>query len=121
MRGLSKLYVYLLLAANIILMIAGQVLWKQGASTLGRVSVSSFIHMILNPYLLLGTLFFFLATLIWFIVLAKGKFSIVFPLQSMAIPLGVVVASLVFNESVPVTRWIGIALMLGSVALVTYK
>ncbi|MGJ7045381.1 EamA family transporter [Thermoanaerobacterium thermosulfurigenes] len=111
--------IYVLVAVNVLLLVTGQVLWKVGIG-----SASSFkgvLMSLMSPYVISGIIVYALATVLWLYILAKGKFSIVYPLQSTAYALGVFVAWLIFKETIPMTRWIGVVLIFAGASLIALR
>jgi len=52
------------------------------------------------------------AMLVWMYVLKHYQFSLAYPLLSISYIIGLVAARVVFHEVVPVTRWIGVVIMI---------
>ncbi|HNW56910.1 MAG TPA: EamA family transporter [Bacteroidales bacterium] len=52
------------------------------------------------------------AVSLWMYILRHYDFSVAYPLGSISYVLGLLAAILVFNESVPVTRWIGVCIII---------
>ncbi|OIQ10765.1 EamA family transporter [Neomoorella thermoacetica] len=111
--------VYLLVGLNILLLVSGQILWKLGVAR--DAGFKAVLASFFSPLVLAGLVLYVLATVIWLYVLAREQFSLLYPLQSLAYALGVVVAWLVFKEAVPLTRWIGVLVIMAGVALVAMK
>ncbi len=61
------------------------------------------------------------ATLIWFFVLKRFDFSMAYPLISISYIFGVLAARFVFHETIPLTRWIGVLVIIVGVFLVVQK
>lgn len=61
----------------------------------------------------------FIGTVIWMYVLKKADFSIVYPLSCVSYLVGMIAAVYIFHETVPLIRWIGFALIMGGVVLIT--
>lgn len=107
--------IYLMLLINILLLVTGQILWKKELGAIDGFSMQNIKILLASPYIWGGLFLYVIATLIWFYILSKGKLSIVYPLQSFAYVFGVLAAWLIFQEAIPVTRWIGVGfLMLGA-------
>jgi len=51
------------------------------------------------------------AMLIWFYILRHFEFSVAYPLTSFSYVFGVLAAVWIFGEAVPLTRWIGLGLI----------
>ena len=73
---------------------------------------SVFGSMLTNwPFAACG-LCFLAASLLWMYMLKVFPLSIAYPLSSLSYVFGMVAAILVFHESVPATRWIGVGLIM---------
>lgn len=113
---MSAKTIYLILACAILLAM-GQVFWKQGLDKIGgfNTGVRSFWSMLLLlcscPQIIVGTLIYIGATLLWLNVLSSAPLSIAYPLMSISYVFGVVAGHLFFKEAVPLTRWLGIGIV----------
>lgn len=58
------------------------------------------------------------ATVMWMYILKNYPFSQAYPLISMSYVFGLLAAIFIFNESVPATRWIGVALIIAGVIFI---
>ena len=56
------------------------------------------------------------ATLIWMYILKHFELSIAYPLVSISYIFGMFAAMFIFHEAIPITRWIGVALIIAGVA-----
>lgn len=52
------------------------------------------------------------AMFIWMYVLKKYEFSVAYPLLSISYVIGLLSAHFVFHEAVPLTRWIGVVIVM---------
>ena len=59
-----------------------------------------------------------LATLLWLYILKHYEFSVAYPLTSISYIIGMAAAIFVFHEAIPLTRWIGVVLIMIGVFLV---
>lgn len=113
---------YALLLVNIILLVAGHTLWKMGLSGMDLTfTVHGIIKMLINPYILGGLFIYSAATIIWFYILSRAELSLVYHLQSLCYVVAFVVALLVFKESIPLTRWCGVGLIILGAFFVSLK
>jgi len=64
-----------------------------------------------NWHLLYSGLCMTAAMLIWFYILRHFEFSVAYPLTSFSYVFGVLAAVWIFGEAVPLTRWIGLGLI----------
>jgi drug/metabolite transporter (DMT)-like permease len=113
--------VYLVVFANIVLLVTGQTVWKLGLEQAGGLRLDNLVSVLFSPLILLGIVIYGLATVLWLYVLSRLPISLAYPLQSIAFLLGLVVAILVFKESVPPNRWVGAAIILGGITVLSWK
>ncbi|MBU5593261.1 hypothetical protein KQI89_16045 [Clostridium sp. MSJ-4] len=105
--------IYILLMINIILLVAGQTLWKIGMESVKlELSLSGIFKVIFQPYIFSGLVIYAVATVIWLYILSKSDLSLIYPLQSLCYVLAAFVGIIVFKEYIPPTRWFGIMLIL---------
>jgi drug/metabolite transporter (DMT)-like permease len=50
--------------------------------------------------------------LVWMVVLKRYEFSIAYPLLSISYVIGLIAAQFIFHETIPLTRWIGVAIIM---------
>lgn len=111
---------YLLLTVNIILLVIGQTLWKIGLQgTSLKPELSSILRCVLNPYVLGGLFIYAVATVIWLYLISKNDLSLIYPLQSLCYVAAAFIAMFVFQEHLPLTRWIGIFLIIAGAFFVS--
>jgi undecaprenyl phosphate-alpha-L-ara4N flippase subunit ArnE len=58
------------------------------------------------------------AMLVWMFVLKKYDFSLAYPLLSISYIIGLLVAYFFFHETIPLTRWIGVLIVMIGVYLI---
>jgi len=58
------------------------------------------------------------ATVLWMYIIKNYPFSQAYPLISMSYVFGLLAAILIFHEAIPVTRWIGVALIIAGVIFI---
>ncbi|SDS99316.1 EamA-like transporter family protein [Paenibacillaceae bacterium GAS479] len=112
---------YLLLGANIFCLVAGQMLWKLGLDRLGGLTGGNWLQVLLSPLILAGIGLYGVATVLWLAVLSRLPLSAAYPLQSLAYVLGLVLAWQLFGEAIPLNRWIGCAVIVAGVMIVSWK
>lgn len=96
----------------------GQLCFKAGAQGAKIDSGLSMFSILFTPYILLGLLFYGLGTMAFLKVLSREALSYAYPMISLTYPLVLVFSMLIFKESVPWARWIGVALIMLGVFLV---
>ncbi|MGE5654421.1 MAG: hypothetical protein ACM3ZQ_09220 [Bacillota bacterium] len=111
--------IYLLVALNVILLVSGQILWKTGIPA--GADMKSIILAMFTFKVMAGIALYGVATILWLFILSRGQFSVVYPLQSTAYALGVLVAWLVFKEAIPMTRWIGVGLIFAGAGMIALR
>ena len=52
------------------------------------------------------------AMLVWMYVLKRYEFSVAYPLLSISYIIGLLSAQFIFHEAVPLTRWIGVVIVM---------
>lgn len=113
---------YALLFVNIVLLVLGQTLWKIGLRNIEfKFDLVSILKLTLNPYITGGLIVYVVATVIWLYILSKSELSLVYPLQSLCYVAAAIVAVFVFKESIPITRWAGISLIILGAYFVSIK
>ncbi|MBK9090358.1 MAG: EamA family transporter [Holophagales bacterium] len=108
------------------LMLAGQLLIKQGLKQTGPVSLdvgglfSLVPRIVTTPILLAGCLIGFLTTLLWLMILSRLELSYASPiLTAIYFVLLLVCSRLVLHESVSSGRWLGVLLTIVGITLIS--
>ncbi|MGE7020678.1 hypothetical protein [Solibacillus cecembensis] len=109
----------ILFISNVLLLVIGQTVWKIGIEKIELSGFKSIINVILSPWIIGGGVLYVIATAIWLYLLSKLPFSLIYPLQSVAYILALFVALIIFKEAIPITRWVGVSVILFGVFLVT--
>lgn len=111
----------LLILFNVVLLTSGQLLWKKGLAAAGGISLQNILQLFMSPFIMTGLFLYVVATVVWFVVLSRADLSFAYPLQSTAYVVGMLAAWLILKEVIPVTRWIGVLIIMVGVAVVSYK
>jgi drug/metabolite transporter (DMT)-like permease len=102
--------------------ILGQFLLKAGAATLGQVGAGNVVEkifsMALQPYLWAGVSLYGISAIGYIIVLSRTKLSIAAPTISISYVIIALGGALIFQEPLPITRIIGVAVIIIGVVLV---
>ena len=114
---------FILLFFNVLLTVIGQILFKHGMNTVGRVNnirdvLGKLTQAFLNPYVLSGIAIYGFTTLVWLVILSRVKLSIAYPLLSSGYVLSILFSWLFFKESIPKIRIIGAVIICVGVYLV---
>lgn len=91
----------------------GQVFLKLAMEKMGKFewTWAFFKSAASNLWFLACGISFGVATVLWLYILKKFPFSQAYPLTSLSFVFGMIAAWLVFGESVPFSRWIGLILV----------
>ena len=97
---------------------AGQVFLKFGLGKTGPFSWTwkYFRDFFTNWWLVGSGLSMIAATILWFYLLKNNDLSLIYPLISISYIFGTLAAVFIFHETVPLTRWIGVLLIMVGVA-----
>lgn len=103
-----------------LLLSGGQVLLKFALNDMGafRWQWQFFERLLTNWWLLGCGLCYGAATILWMYILKNFPFSMAYPMISLSYVFGMFAAILVFHEQVPLTRWIGVFLIMGGCCLI---
>jgi len=105
--------IYFLVGLQVLLLLAGQILWKNELSLFGNITTENIMKILLAPHILLGIFIYVIATLVWFYILSKEAFNIVYPFQlSLAAILGVVVSVVFLHENITLPKVAGIVCLI---------
>ena len=92
----------------------GQTFFKKGVLVVGQVTfkgylIGELIRLVFNPYVFSGLCLYILSTLLWLVALSKTTLNFAFPFTALIFVLVMLSARLVFLESIPPLRYVGIA------------
>ena len=115
---------FLLLFFNVLLTVMGQILFKHGMTTIGRINslrdaTGKLAQAFLNPYILSGIAIYGFTTLVWLVILSRVKLSIAYPMLSSGYVLSILFSWMLFKESIPKIRIIGALVICIGVYLVS--
>ncbi|KIL40727.1 membrane protein [Gordoniibacillus kamchatkensis] len=110
-----------MLAVNIVLLVAGQMVWKIGLSKAGGLHLGNWTEVLVSPYIWAGIAMYGTATVLWLAVLSRLPLSVAYPLQSAAYVLGLLAAAWLLREVVPPHRWLGVAVIAAGIAMVSWR
>ena len=112
--------VYVFILTTVTATVIGQLILKHAISRYGEIpnnireGLSFLIRALFDPLVILCFAFGFIAALAWIAAVSKSDLSFAYPFVSLGYPLVLLFASLLFKESIPVMRWIGLfIIMLG--------
>ncbi|NUU35884.1 4-amino-4-deoxy-L-arabinose-phosphoundecaprenol flippase subunit ArnE [Pseudomonas sp. C2B4] len=106
----------LLLLAACLLTCLGQIAQKYAVES-WRGQASNLSTKLRSPWLWLALVSLGLGLLVWLLVLQRLEVGIAYPMLSLNFVLITLVARFVFQETVDSRHWLGVALVIGGVAL----
>lgn len=113
---------YILLFINILMLVSGQVLWKQASGKIHpELSFKGIVGTLFNPYILCGGIIYVLATVIWIYLLSKENLSKIYPLQSLSYVLGALAGVIFFGEQLNAEKILGLVLILSGAYIIAVK
>jgi multidrug transporter EmrE-like cation transporter len=94
----------------------GQILFKKGVILTGEVTFRGSIfeelmRLIFNPVVFSGLVFYVVSTILWLAALSKTTLSFAYPFTALTFILVMLSSRIVFLESIPTLRYVGIALI----------
>lgn len=114
-----------LLLISILASVAGQWLLKAGALKLGRVDAGNAIRHIMGiitiPELIAGLVCYAIGAIVYILVLTRVKLSIAGPTAALSYVFSVLLGYFVFREVIPLSRMIGLGLIICGVTLVIWE
>lgn len=115
------MYYLLLLALFQSVLLAGcQVFLKFAVSEIGSFGWNKAFGMnLLSNWWLLGSgLCFAFSSLLWIFIIKHYPFSMAYPLISLSYVFGLIASMVFFHETIPLTRWLGVFLIIGGCFLI---
>ena len=102
-----------LVSLQTIFLSGGQVLLKLAMEKMDKFewTWTYFKTVLTNWWLLASGISFSICAVLWLYILKKFPFSQAYPLTSFSFVFGMIAAWLVFGESIPFSRWIGLVLV----------
>lgn len=98
----------------------GQVLLKFAMMEMGEFSWSRrfFAGLFTNWYFLGCGICYGIGSLLWMYIIKNFPFSMAYPMISLSYVIGMFSAIVFFHEEIPLTRWIGVMLIVGGCCLI---
>lgn len=116
---------FLLLLMSVLASVGGQFFLKMGALKLGRVNIGNTVSHILSivttPELLTGLACYGLGALAYILLLTRVNLSVAGPSVSLVYVFSVLLGYFIFKEPIPVTRLVGLSLIISGVILVVWQ
>ncbi|HEY9853631.1 MAG TPA: EamA family transporter [Leptolyngbyaceae cyanobacterium] len=110
---------------SVLTSVAGQFFLKAGALKLGKVNATNlFSHMLgilITPELLIGLTCYGLGACAYILLLTRVKLSIAGPAVALVYVFSLLIAYFLFREPIPLSRVVGLGLIICGVVLVLWK
>jgi multidrug transporter EmrE-like cation transporter len=123
MMGKVSLLGWVSIFVTIACTVVGQLLIKRGmldvgASPLSLAALPRFVWRAgTNPFVIAGFLAALLGALAWTVAISRADLSVAYPFVGLGIVLVLVLSGLIFGESVPANRWIGVLFVCIGIAI----
>ena len=117
----------LLILADVLVSVAGQLMLKKGMTEVGRIDVDFFSQPLVGlwkmftttPLVIVGLGLYAIGAVIWMIVLSRVNLSYAYPMIALTYVLVPLAAWLFLNEpAIPPIRWVGMGVIIAGVVLV---
>ena len=106
----------------------GQVAFKKGVSLAGGIALGfnldailAMLRTIFTPYVIIGLLLYALSTLLWLAALSKCSLNFAYPFTAVTFVLVFVLSTVLLKEPLPLSRIIGMAVIIGGIFIVSIK
>jgi drug/metabolite transporter (DMT)-like permease len=100
----------------------GQILFKKGVILTGEVTFrgslsAELIRLVFNPVVFSGLMLYVVSTILWLAALSKTTLSFAYPFTALTFILVMLSSRMVFLESIPPLRYLGIGLIVAGILL----
>lgn len=105
------------LVLTVLLTVAGQLMVKRGMLQVGAspdhvgLLPSFILRAITNPWVLLGLACAAGAATSWLVAISRTALSVAYPFMALTIVLVLAMSGVLFDEPVPLSRWVGAAVV----------
>jgi drug/metabolite transporter (DMT)-like permease len=110
----SKKAALTMLLLSVVLNAAGQLMLK---ATRVDYPDASLIALFLHAKTWLALILYGLAALIWLWVLSRAQLSFAYPVLALSFPIVVALSAVLFSESISMTHWMGVGVIVFGVSL----
>ena len=116
----------LLILLSISIAVGGQILLKIGMNHIGNIAVNSmsalghlFLGVIKSPIVLVGLFMYVISAAIWLVVISAVDLSFAYPFIGLTYVLIPIVSKFILKENVNPIRWIGTAIIIIGVVVIS--
>ncbi len=114
-----------LILLGVLLNAAAQLVLKKGMTDIGHFSFTMEnllpvgLKVALNPFVMLGVLFYVVSLAVWLMVLSRVDVSYAYPMLSVGYIVAALAGKYLFHEPLGLVRWAGIIIICFGVFLIT--
>ena len=124
--GDKKMSVLMLISLCIVMGVIGQLAMKKGMNIVGAVGLKNIFSkeifsILFQKYVFVGIVLYFLAALVWLVVLSQAELSFAYPLISIGYIITAILSWVLFKENLTIIRFLGILLICGGVYLIVLR
>ena len=105
---------------------AGQILWKEGMSGMGRINgmgdllqVKTVWDIFTNKFILLGIILYAISVFLWLGAMSTLDVSFMYPLLSLGYIVTAILAFVFIGENITLLRWAGIVVIIAGCFMIT--
>lgn len=114
-----------LILLNIGLAVSGQMLIKMGMKQVGYITSDNLVNALwramLNPLVMAGLIFYFIAAFVWILVLSRVDLSYAYPMLSLGYIVILIISATILHEPVSLSRMFGTSFIILGVILIFYS
>jgi uncharacterized membrane protein len=104
------------------------VAFKKGMSLGGQIGIGfnikwlfPVVRMLFTPYVLVGLLLYTLSTLLWLVALSRCSLNFAYPFTAATFVLVILLSAILLGEPLPLSRLIGVLIIIGGIFVVALK
>ncbi len=122
----KKMSVLMLVALCVIMGVIAQLAMKRGMNMIGVIGLKNIFSkeifsVLFQKYVFVGLILYFLASLVWLVILSQSELSFVYPLIAIGYIITALLSWFLFKENLTFVRFFGILLICGGVYLIVLK
>lgn len=105
--------------------VVGQMFMKQGmtgyqiGTLTGTSLIPQLLKMIFRPFVFIGFALYLISSFFWLVAISKVPLSYAYPLISISYAFVVFLSWIIFKEQVGLLRWLGVAVIIFGVYLIS--
>lgn len=126
MKNEKAMFALVLVMICILAGSAGQILWKQGMSSMNKINdigdllqLKTVWDIFANKYIIMGIVFYAISVFLWLGAMSTLDVSFMYPLLSLGYLITAITAFIFLKEDINLLRWVGILLIISGCYLVT--